>query len=572
MSGNSTLFTTDLPKILPMDKLYDPDVDVSSSINTTKFIPSVNSLLVDDVYIYIVTSVNEATGKSTYRPLSVIDSGATKRILEYGNTFYALFFAPVQITDNNGNKLQLTRLNVDDKLTFFGDSVTNYCIIKSSATGTETIISQYFDETNTNTGRMCKVAGATDSKKCVPCYSFDELEAGETYILRAYDSAGNLVAEFKLIGVEATALSIDIDENPIIDFFVRANQFVSLDNLGNNAIFLYQHQNVDELNIWPIIKYADNTEEHVVIDNVHGFAYGLEEIKTDVVGATYNVLIKYAIGSNVSSPIASGYGDNRFVSCSFDVHILDGNIKEIAKIQIIPQFDINANKWSLGSATYFRDRKLTPIITESAIIDNFDGSDTGFNKTQDISVKSEQINVDGSVTTRTERYKLEVKSNPDQVSNPFLIADYNTVDDRIFGLDKAPNNIPPQMFFGVQPDSGLSGYFFPKNTYVSTNFNNKAECFLYNFYHCANPPMSPEEDIAPTPTHFNVRTLSNKILMTVPVAVEDFENILPLITTLAGVEDQWVGSTLIIEFWKDLGNNKFDILYGVPVRVRRYTA
>ena len=570
MSGNSTLFTTDLPKILPMSKLYDPDVDVSSSVNTTKFIPAVNSLLVDDVYIYIVTSVDEVTGKSTYRPLSVIDSNATKRILEYGNSFYALFFAPVQITDNNGNKLQLTRLNVDDKLTFFGDSVTNYVIVKTSATGVESIISQYFDETNTNTGRTCKVAGSTDAKKCVPCYSYDELVAGETYILKAYDAAGNIVSEFKLIGVEASMLSVDIDENPIIDFYVKANQFASIDGLGTNAVFLYQGQDVKELTIYPYIKYADGTEESIVIDGKHGFIYGLEEIKTDIVGSVYNVLIKYAIGSDTLASNVSGYGENRYLSCSFDVHIIDRNIKEVSKIQIVPEFNINTNVWTLASVTYFTDRNVAPVITPVANATNFVGSDTRFNMTQNITVESSIVNSDGSKANGVNEYKIEVRDNPDNRIDPFLISD-SEADDRIFGLNRAPNNIPPQIYYGINPANNMSGYFIPANTYVSPNFNDKVSCFLYNFYDCANPPIVGEEGSAPRPTHFNIRVVgSSRLLMTNPVAIEDFENILPLLTTLPDTPDQWVGSTVIVEFWKANENN-FDILYGVPVRIRRFS-
>lgn len=563
--SKSTLFTSDLPKIIPMDKLYDPDVDDQSSINTTKIIPAVNSLLVDNVYIYIVTSVNEVTGKSTYRPLSVIDTGATQRIFEYGNTMYALFFAPVQITDSNGNKLQLTRLNVDDKLTFFGQSVTNYCITKTSSTGVETIISEYFDESNTNAGRICKIAGEGEFKKCVPCYTYDIMEAGSFYTLKAYDSAGNLVTEFKLIGIEASALSFDLEENPIIDFYVRANQFTNVDGLGTNAIFLYKNQNVDELNIWPIIKYADGSEEHVVIDNVHGFIYGMEEVRTDLVGSTYNILVKYAIGRDVNTSITTGYGENRFLSYSFDIHIIDAQSADISKIQLIPTFDPSNNRWTLGTATYFIDRSMRAVLSKTAEVEGFDGS--LFGVTQNIRVKHEQLNPDGSITERIQDYNIEVRDNPDSISNPFLFSDKNAVDGKIFGNDRLPDNIPPQIKFGLNPVNNQSGYFFPTDTYASPNFNSKAECFLHNFYFNANPPMSGSEDKAPTPTHFTIRTVGrNAPLFASPIPVEDFENVLPIINTVSGNPGQWVGTTLIVEFWKE-NNTNYDILYGVPVRV-----
>lgn len=112
-----------------------------------KFVPAVNSLVVDDtigngVYVlYVVHSVDEDTLKTTLRPIRLVedDDDAPNRIVGYGNDVYMLYY-DVRTSD--------IRLRLDRKLVFYGMRPSYYQLVKVDVDGNRTIISRVTNANN----------------------------------------------------------------------------------------------------------------------------------------------------------------------------------------------------------------------------------------------------------------------------------------------------------------------------------------------------------------------------------------------------------------------------------------
>ena len=137
-------------RVYPLSVIYDPDVDLPSSLESeAKIIPAVSSIVVDDMSglhntVYVVVAVDSETLKSTLRPAAFaeINDQTVDRILSYGNNIYMLYYSPVTITDDTNTTIKCNRLSIDDKFTLFGNHSANYQLVRTNADGTKTIISQ----------------------------------------------------------------------------------------------------------------------------------------------------------------------------------------------------------------------------------------------------------------------------------------------------------------------------------------------------------------------------------------------------------------------------------------------
>ena len=137
-------------RVYPLSVIYDPDVDLPSSLESeAKIIPAVSSIVVDDMSglhntVYVVVAVDNETLKSTLRPAAFaeINDQTVDRILSYGNNIYMLYYSPVTITDDTNTTIKCNRLSIDDKFTLFGNHSANYQLVRTNADGTKTIISQ----------------------------------------------------------------------------------------------------------------------------------------------------------------------------------------------------------------------------------------------------------------------------------------------------------------------------------------------------------------------------------------------------------------------------------------------
>lgn len=565
-----SIYGEDQARVYPLSRIYDPDVDGTDVSASGKIVPEVCSQIVDDTtglhnQLYTVTAVDPETYKVTMVPTAIVttEDGQPDRVLSYGNDIYMLYYATVAITDSTGTIIHLTRLVIDNKLAFFGHHGAQYELIRTAADGTKTVVSQNFDTTNTPTGTRVPVVetAVPGVRKCVNCYSYATFEDGEQIALYIYDAAGILIATVQLITKEALILNELTDgSNPIVGFDIVANQML------DGEIILYTHQNKDELALYPQITYADGTTQIVSIDGVSGFLYGLEDVSTEYSGATFTLTAKYYISDDTPSTIAEGEGV-RFLACNKTVRIVNTTKYSISKISVIPVWQNDLKNWKLELYGYKENRRGFAILSQVATIDGF--TPNAFNTTQQITLHTTQTPDSGVEEPYDQTVYLEVRDLDAESGNyPWFLLkdDINDVEEPTYG-DNTPPHIAPVIYYGpVTSTDGtqVNTYRIPSELFKTTTSQTATEVFLENFYFNARPPVIDQESAPPIPTHFTVRApVSGIAILTNPRPVEEFSDPLYLNANL----DQYVNSTLVVEFWKQTDDSSYDLLYGVPVMV-----
>ena len=565
-----SIYGEDQARVYPLSRIYDPDVDGTDVSASGKIVPEVCSQIVDDTtglhnQLYTVTAVDPETYKVTMVPTAIVmtEDGQPDRVLSYGNDIYMLYYATVAITDSTGTIIRLTRLVIDNKLAFFGHHGAQYELIRTAADGTKTVVSQNFDTTNTPTGTRVPVVetAVPGVRKCVNCYSYATFEDGEQIALYIYDAAGILIATVQLITKEALILNELTDgSNPIVGFDIVANQML------DGEIILYTHQNKEELALYPQITYADGTTQIVSIDGVSGFLYGLEDVSTEYSGATFTLTAKYYISDDTPSTIAEGEGV-RFLACNKTVRIVNTTKYSISKISVIPVWQNDLKNWKLELYGYKENRRGFAILSQVATIDGF--TPNAFNTTQQITLHTTQTPDSGVEEPYDQTVYLEVRDlNAESGNYPWFLLkdDINNVEEPTYGDNTAPH-IAPVIYYGpVTSTDGtqVNTYRIPSELFKTTTSQTATEVFLENFYFNARPPVIDQESAPPIPTHFTVRApVSGIAILTNPRPVKEFSDPLYLNANL----DQYVNSTLVVEFWKQTDDSSYDLLYGVPVMV-----
>lgn len=565
-----SIYGEDQARVYPLSRIYDPDVDGTDVSASGKIVPEVCSQIVDDTtglhnQLYTVTAVDPETYKVTMVPTAIVmtEDGQPDRVLSYGNDIYMLYYATVAITDSTGTIIRLTRLVIDNKLAFFGHHGAQYELIRTAADGTKTVVSQNFDTTNTPTGTRVPVVETVvpGVRKCVNCYSYATFEDGEQIALYIYDAAGILIATVQLVTKEALILNELTDgSNPIVGFDIVANQML------DGEIILYTHQNKEELALYPQITYADGTTQIVSIDGVSGFLYGLEDVSTEYSGATFTLTAKYYISDDTPSTIAEGEGV-RFLACNKTVRIVNTTKYSISKISVIPVWQNDLKNWKLELYGYKENRRGFAILSKVATIDGF--TPNAFKTTQQITLHTTQTPDSGVEEPYNQTVYLEVRDLDAESGNyPWFLLkdDINDVEEPTYG-DNTPPHIAPVIYYGpVTSTDGtqVNTYRIPSELFKTTTSQTAIEVFLENFYFNARPPVIDQESAPPIPTHFTVRApVSGIAILTNPRPVEEFSDPLYLNANL----DQYVNSTLVVEFWKQTDDSSYDLLYGVPVMV-----
>lgn len=562
-----SIYGEDQSRVYPLTRIYDPDVDGKDVSASGKIVPEVCSQIVDDTtglhnQLYTVTAVDPETYKVTMVPTAIVmtEDAQPDRILSYGNDIYMLYYATVAITDSTGTVIRLTRLVIDNKLAFFGHHGAQYELIRTNADGTTTVVSQNFDTTNTPTGTRVPVVetAVPGVRKCVNCYSYATFEDGEQIALRIYDAAGIMIAIVQLITKQALILNeLDDGSNPIVGFDIVANQMLDGD------IILYTNQNKVELALYPQITYADGTTQVVSIDGVSGFLYGLEDVSTLYPGASYTLTAKYYITDDTPATIAEGEGV-RYLACTKTLRIVNTSKYSISKISVIPVWQKDLSNWRLELFAYKENRRGFSLLTKTATVDNF--TPNLFNRRQEIQIHAKQTPDSGIEEPYDQTLSIELKDPTKDYPWFLLKDDYNQPSDPTYGDNTNPH-IAPVIYYGrdtTTDDTNVNTYFIPGTLFQATQTQTATEVFLENFYFNIRPPMIDQESAAPIPTHFTVRDPSSGIaVLTQPRSVEEFSKPLYLKAQL----DQYVGSTLVVEFWKQTNKNSFDIIYGVPVMV-----
>ena len=95
-----SVYGEDQPRVYPLSRIYDPDIDGTDASASGKIIPEVCSQIVDDTkglhnQLYTVTAVDPETYKVTMVPTAIVmtEDGQPDRVLSYGNDIYMLYYA-----------------------------------------------------------------------------------------------------------------------------------------------------------------------------------------------------------------------------------------------------------------------------------------------------------------------------------------------------------------------------------------------------------------------------------------------------------------------------------------------
>ena len=192
-------------------------------------------------------------------------------------------------------RINMTRLIVDNKLSLFGNHAAQYQLFRTNSEGNEEVISRWYVN-NKYVGTVCDMldTGVKGIRKCDGCYTdVDDLREGDVVTLKVYSAGGLMIAAIQLIAKQAYLLNEEASlANPIVGMFIDANQ---IDRDGN--LYLYQNQNPTELAIFVMLRYSDGTIKRVAVDNKRGFAYGIEQIDTSVVGEETDIVVKYYLSN-----------------------------------------------------------------------------------------------------------------------------------------------------------------------------------------------------------------------------------------------------------------------------------
>ena len=166
----------------------------------------------------------------------------------------------------------------------------------------------------------------------------------------------------------------------------------------------------------------------------------------------------------------------------------------------------------------------------------------------------------------SQKLSIELR-DPNNTYPWFLLKDdYSQTEEPTYGDNTTPH-IAPVIYYGpITSTDGtvVNTYRIPSELFKTTLSQTATEVFLENFYFNARPPKIDQESAPPIPTHFTVRApVSGIAILTQPREVEKFADPLYLNANL----DQYVNSTLVVEFWKQIDDSSFELLYGVPVMV-----
>ena len=588
MNVKSVLFGERAAGVYLKSEIFFPTDDIVDPNTSGKIVPAVGAIVVDDSIglhnqLYVVTAVNQLTYEPTLVPASYVVDGSAQvdRVLSYGNDIFMLYFSSVTKSVNHSN-INLTRLIVDNKLSLFGKHAATYQLIRTDDDGNEIVISRKYIAGDNNTlipaGTSISMAdtGVEGIRKCDGCYTDVTLEEGEEIRCNVYTAGGILIAQIQLIAKKAHLLNETVDTaNPIIGMEIKGTQ-----QTPDGKLFLFQGQSVHELGIYVDLKYRNGESVTIAIDNRRGFCYGLERVTSGIAGVEFPITVKYYLSaSDATGEISESNGsivdDNitRFITNNTSIKIISVSKDLISKVSPIPIWikgttEEDTGHWELRFLRYRDSRMFSPYSTiHSAdpeyveIVDGFNG--TLFDTTQKVYIRyKEEVNNLGTTEIRNSSFVIELR---DPVANPNDIVKWLIKDDLTSNITYGDNRSPhlrPRIVY--RPGTG---YRIPSEVFSETSSQSAVEVFLENFYFNAQPPKRVDESKAPTPTHFLIKKIDNNgsPLTVDAVPVEEFSNVLNLV--IQNSNNSLVGTTVIVEFIRELDAATCEYLYGVPVEV-----
>ena len=620
MSTNRVvLFGEKAAGVYRMSDIYIPNSENPVTPEESgKIVPAVGSLIVDDTtgmhnQQYTVTAVDPETYEPTLVPsaFSYDLSSRPDRALNYSTDLLMLYFSKATI-ELSGQTVQVNRLIVDNKLSFFGNHAATYQLLKYNTEGELETISRWYTPNGLYSGTAIPMldTGVEGVRKCDGCYTDVDIEEGETVICRVYSAGGIQISEITLIAKKAHLLNeIASVVNPIVDFVVASNQ-----EYDDTTFVLYTGQDPKTLVFYPYLKYSDNRTKFVSIDGVKGFVYGLEDINTDIPGVEYKILFKYYLGdddvqispdmeyvyirtndvvwtadksyytrvANVTTwtynevnpntyvigepiPNASDYFEKvatsisitqvsdaiKFITKEAIVRIEEYTPATVAKFSFIPVWNASAGKYDFKFLRYMNDRINSPK-TEVENNDTYNFIQFGIN------AENPRGDYFEGMQHATILYKNRVGN---ETVTAQQVVYFDLRDPRLAENSLVKYLISDDAEATKQYGRNTNGFLRPRITYVAgtgyripptvfaANQNQTAtEVFLDNFYYQANPPVDIETGDVPVPTHFRIKNINGDSIMNTGVQPVSVSSFSGWLDIKNKTTSTYVGSILLVEF------------------------
>lgn len=420
------------------------------------------------------------------------------------------------------------------------------------------------------------------------CIAVDDMEFtdGEVLTLIVFeeylDSVGDAIrVETIRIQVNArSALTIeqmDVSSVPIVEFDVDFGNSAP----SNTEWVIRRGVSPSTLSFLPKLIFEDGTVQHVPIDNLCCFVYGLEEVNTNHVGMEFNLLFKFWPAKNRPEwELLKNQTSNGFLKCEKTLKVVPAGDANLAKLSPIPRWNAASQSYTLAFYPYYKDHLPSTVIPDGQVtyaMNSFDGTGLKFGTNQNFVVQMPVLNSAGVTETFTQEIVMQVNSYPGyQAREPWLISEtLNAAVDRVYGSNSNPFHRP------------VIGYLSEQRQYhIDQTVFETVDEFLQNFYYSAEPPKyntdqgSSAVAIAPKPTHFVLRSLDTGNPITAILRIShmnsdqqtgltveepDFQQ--PFNVEYTTSADEWLNKTVLMEFLQE-NSGVYSVLYGVPVEVR----
>ena len=184
----------------------------------------------------------------------------------------------------------------------------------------------------------------------------------EIYSFDVETNYAHMVMNVTLIAKEAAALdTTDITTRRITNFDVEIN---GNDNAGD-IWYLQQGDNVKtSFSMMPKITFDDGSDMTVPIDNRSCYVYGLEDVKSALVGREFQILFKFFPHKrlNVDWQKIGMTPTKNFLTCRKTIKIINNLSNTIRKIALIPAWNQVAQQYSFYFMIFRTDFEAPPII------------------------------------------------------------------------------------------------------------------------------------------------------------------------------------------------------------------
>lgn len=533
-----------------IDQIFDPNDPKSGT-----YFPALYSVVVKaDQTLWIVTARDEINYSVTLSPSRLVTTTEeTVQISYYGNDKFGLY------TDS---RVSPTKLMVDAKLFFVGNNLVEYTLSKNDENGNEVCISEYYDSTGKFISNRIPLSSTTvnnlNIKFPTNCHTTHTLEDSEQITLRVFDNLGNECAEAVVYAHDAFILN-DLDS--------QSTAIISLDaecpQTRGDDFYVYEHQDLNQLNIRPYITYADGTKAYVNVDNAQCIIYGLEDFVPSFPGFSQTLVIKYFLNHRETSTESVEKNGKRFIAIEKKLIVIRRTATAAdysVKLSVIPHWNKTLSKWDLRFFAYTQERDhvydATAYTTYSTESLPFDGTHTAWGKEQHLELKynlQEVFNSSDEILGVQDLY-ITLWDGDNSYSR-YTFRDSEDNASPIYGAEGSVIRKPI-----IHYDEEIDQYFIPSTIFGTW------EAVVEAFYINGHPPYrSADETVAPTPTHYIVRDSSNaQMIVGGVIPAKQFSQAWAVV---AGVSNL-VGETVVVEFLRETSTEgTYEILYGVPVDV-----